>query len=201
MLPNLITLARIPLLACIVGLLYQEQSLPRLVAAGLIVLLILLDTVDGLVARATAQTSILGSILDIAADRSVELVLWVAFADLDLVPIIFPLFVITRGVFVDALRAIAPARGLAPFDLVQSSLGRFLVKSPWLRTPYGIVKAVAFCLLALQHGLTDYPSQAPRTWIGRIAVGATWLAVAMCLVRGLPVLIEGPRILSKSPPA
>ena len=201
MLPNLITLARIPLLACIVGLLYQEQVLPRLVAAGLIVLLILLDTVDGLVARATAQTSILGSILDIAADRSVELVLWVAFADLDLVPIIVPLFVITRGVFVDALRSIAPARGLAPFDLVQSALGRFLVKSPWLRTPYGIVKAVAFCLLALQHGFLHYPTQTPRAWIARFAVGATWLAVSMCLVRGLPILIEGPRILSQSPPA
>ncbi len=198
MLPNLITLLRIPLLGIIIRMLYSDASGLRFVAAGLIIVLILMDTLDGVVARATKQTSLLGSILDIAADRAVELVLWVVAADLDLVPIIVPLIVIARGVFVDALRAVAPAYGMAPFDLVQSRLGRLLVGSPWLRAPYGLVKAIAFFLLALGYAFAAGTTTAAGQLASSIAVVAqvaTWLAVALCLARGIPVFIEAPRQL------
>lgn len=198
MLPNLITLLRIPLLAIIIGMLYSASAAMRFVAAGLIIVLILMDTLDGVVARATKQTSLLGSILDIAADRAVELILWVVAADLDLIPVIVPLIVITRGVFVDALRAVAPAYGMAPFDLVQSRLGKLLVGSPWLRSPYGLVKAVAFFLLALGYAFAAQGTDAGRLASGIAAVAqvATWLAVALCLARGIPVFIEAPRQLT-----
>ena len=124
-----------------------------MIAAPLIIVLILLDTFDGVVARRRGQTSLMGSVLDIAADRTVEFLLWVVFADLDLIPIVFPLIVLTRGVFVDAIRAVAPSKGLTPFEMMRSNLGRFLVKSPWLRTPFAIAKASAFFFLALTHGL------------------------------------------------
>jgi CDP-diacylglycerol---glycerol-3-phosphate 3-phosphatidyltransferase len=196
---NVITLLRMPLLALVVWLLYQPTAGHRFVAAGLIVVLILLDTLDGVVARALHQESLIGSILDIAADRTVELVLWVVFADLDLIPIVVPLVVLARGVFVDAVRSVAPAQGLTPFGLMRSRFGRFLVKSPWLRTPYGLVKAVAFCLLALRHGLAVSTGAVATTGmpqaVGLAALVATWTALALCIVRGLPVLIEGTRVL------
>ncbi len=198
MLPNLITLLRIPLLAIIIRMLYSAAAEMRFAAAGLIIVLILMDTLDGVVARAKKQTSLLGSILDIAADRAVELVLWVVTADLDLIPVIVPLIVITRGVFVDALRAVAPAYGRAPFDLVQSRLGKLLVGSPWLRAPYGLVKAIAFFSLALgyafaaQTTVTAGQLASSTADVGQVA---TWLAVALCLVRGIPVFIEAPRQL------
>jgi len=198
-LPNLITLLRIPLLAIIIGMLYSASAGMRFVAAGLIIVLILMDTLDGVVARATEQTSLLGSILDIAADRAVELILWVVAADLDLIPVIVPLIVITRGVFVDALRAVAPAYGMAPFDLVQSRLGKLLVGSPWLRAPYGLVKAIAFFLLALGYAFAAQSTVAagqPASSIAAAAQVATWLAVALCLARGIPVFIEAPRQLT-----
>lgn len=191
---NTITLLRMPLLAFIVGLLYLPSATPRFVAAGLILLLILMDMLDGLVARAMHQASVLGSVLDIAADRTVELVLWVVFAHLNLISVVVPLIVLARGVFVDAIRAVAPSRGLAPFDLLRSQLGRFLVKSPWLRTPYGVVKAVAFFLLAVQHGYAATDAVSPGLVVAALA--ATWLAVAFSLLRGLPVLIEGPGVLA-----
>jgi len=197
-LPNLITLLRIPLLAIIIGMLYSATAGMRFVAAGLIIVLILMDTLDGVVARATKQTSLLGSILDIAADRAVELILWVVAADLDLIPVIVPVIVIARGVFVDALRAVAPAYGMAPFDLVQSRLGRLLVGSPWLRAPYGLVKAIAFFLLALGYAFSAQSTVAAvrsASTIAAVAQVATWLAVTLCLVRGIPVFIEAPRQL------
>lgn len=191
---NVITLARLPLLALVIGLLYRPTSGPRLAAAGLVILLILMDTLDGVVARALKQESLIGSVLDIAADRTVELLLWVVYADLDLIPVVIPLLVIARGVFVDAVRSVAPARGLTPFGLMRSQLGKFLVKSPWLRTPYGIAKAAAFCLLAIQHGL-NVTAGAGMGAVTSAAQVAAWLALALCLLRALPVLIEGPRSL------
>lgn len=191
---NAITLARLPLLVVIVALLYQPDSGPRFVAAGLVVLLIFMDLLDGVVARALHQESLIGSVLDIAADRTVELLLWVVYADLNLIPIAIPLLVIGRGVFVDALRSVAPSRGLTPFELMRSRLGKFLVKSPWLRTPYGIAKAIAFCLLAVQHGLEVEGGGGLRP-VATAAQLAAWVAVILCVARAVPVLVEGPRSL------
>jgi len=200
MLPNLITLSRMPLLAFIIFLLYQPANLPRMIAAPLIIVLILLDTFDGVIARCRGETSLLGSVLDIAADRTVELVLWVVYADLNLIPILIPLIVLARGVFVDAIRAVAPSKGLTPFEMMRSDLGRFLVKSPWLRTPYGIVKALAFFFLALTHADVNFPlGSSPATDLVSVAAQIfPWVALAFCLVRGIPVLIEAPRALQDS---
>ncbi|MGC9468086.1 MAG: CDP-alcohol phosphatidyltransferase family protein [Anaerolineae bacterium] len=194
MIANLVTLVRIPILAVAVLLLYRPEPAPRYLGTSLILLALLLDTVDGIIARRMNQTSMLGSILDIAADRALELVLWIVFADLGLIPLIVPLIVVTRGVFVDAFRAAAPAYGIAPFDLMRSRLGRFLVKSSWLRMSYSITKITAFFLLALQHSLTVSTAHLPDGL--RIAGQvATWSAVGLCLVRGIPVLVEAPRVL------
>ncbi len=203
MIANVITLLRIPLLVIVVGLLYRPAPSMRFLAAGLVILLILMDSLDGLVARAMQTTSVLGSVLDIAADRAVELTLWIVFADLDLIPVVIPLTVLIRGIFVDALRSVAPEQGQAPFDLMRSTVGRFLVKSPWLRASYGFVKAVAFCLLALQHGF----AASATSWIREVsglgllvtaAQAAAWLSLAFCIVRGVPVLIEAPKSLMRA---
>lgn len=194
MLANWITLSRIPLLGIIIALLYGASATAQLIAAPLILVLILMDTLDGVLARARGETSLLGSVLDIAADRAVEYALWVVFAHLRLISVAIPLIVVIRGTFVDSVRSVAPARGLKPFELMRSKVGRFLVGSPWLRAPFGVAKAVAFILLALAHGLNT---------LGHVAAGgvalaaqiASWIAVAFCLARGLPVLIEAPRVL------
>jgi CDP-diacylglycerol--glycerol-3-phosphate 3-phosphatidyltransferase len=196
MLPNLVTLSRLPLLGFIVLLLYLPTSTGQLVAAPLIVLLILMDTLDGFLARTRKEESLVGSVLDIAADRAVEYVLWLVFAHLRLIPVWIPLLVLVRGTFVDALRSIAPAHGLQPFDLMRSEIGRFLVGSPWLRTPYAVVKAVAFTLLALAKGLqTAGHGCAPS--VHGVAQMMAWVGLAFCLLRGVPVLIEGPMVLKK----
>ncbi len=199
MVANLITLSRIPLLALIIILLYQPTATPRFIAALLIIFLIVMDSFDGAVARKRGETSVLGSVLDIAADRTVEFLLWVVFAHLHLISVIFPLIVLTRGTFVDAVRAVAPSKGLAPFEMMRSPVGRFLVKSPWLRTPFAIAKAVAFFFLALTHGLAAAGSPALAT-VNVIAQVCAWLALVICLLRGIPVLIEAPRALRAEPP-
>ncbi len=192
---NLITIARFPLLILVIVLLYLPSPDARLASAALTALLIGMDSLDGIVARARQEVSLLGSVLDIMADRSVEQVMWVVYAHLGLVSVAVPIIFILRGIIVDALRAVSVGEGQTPFGATRSRLGGWLVGSSWMRSSYGLVKLLAFVGLAVTHALMAYAEQgvlaqatANTVWLAFRVV--SWVAVAFCLARGLPVMIE-----------
>ncbi len=192
---NLITVARLPLLVGIVLCLYSPSPTLRLIAVPLLVVLITMDTIDGFIARRRGEESVLGSVLDIMADRVVELVLWVVYAHLRLIPVAVPIIYIMRGITVDSLRNMGASEGTAPFKTLQTRLGAWLVGSPWMRSTYGVSKLISFAGLAIAHTLAAY---AVRGVVSENLVRltltifniTTWISVTFCLVRGLPVIIE-----------
>jgi CDP-diacylglycerol--glycerol-3-phosphate 3-phosphatidyltransferase len=188
-LANLITVLRFPLLVVIVLLLYSGATVGPLIGAPLIVGLILMDSLDGFVARRRDEQTLIGGALDIAADRAVEIVLWVAYAQLRLILVAIPLTVVIRGALVDSIRNVALQHGQSAHSMMRSSWGRWLVNSSVMRTSYGVVKAVAFVLLALALGLQT-GGHAAWYSVWTVASAVSWVAVALCIVRGLPVLIE-----------
>ena len=192
-LANLITVLRFPLLVLIVLLLYVGGSVGQLVSGILIVVLILMDSLDGIVARRRNEQTLIGSALDVAADRAVEIVLWATYAHLRLIPIVIPLTVIIRGSLTDSVRSIALQHGKSTYSIMQSSWGRWLVASGYMRTGYAVIKAVAFTLLALALGLR---SGQHAIWHGVWTAGRTfaWMSLAVCILRGLPVLVEAPAL-------
>lgn len=191
-LANWITVSRFPLLLVYVLTLYLAPPGWRLAAVLLLFVGLMLDTVDGMVARRRSETSLMGSVLDIAADRTYELVLWVCFSDLRLIPAAIPLIVIARTTLTDAIRSIGVAQGKPPFAQHRSRLGRFLVASGWMRSGYSISKIVAFLALAASEASAGFPA---GTFVLRlaapmhdVALVIAWIAVAMCVLRGLPVI-------------
>ncbi len=197
MLANWITLSRFPLLLLCVLILYLGPPPVQLAGVVLLFVGLMLDTVDGMVARRTGQTSLFGSVLDIAADRTYELVLWVCFADLGLIPAAIPLVVLARTTLTDALRSIGVAQGTAPLEQQRGRLARFLVGSSWMRTGYSVTKVTAFCGLALVEALSAPPpgallGAALAPMLSGVQVIA-WLAVFLCVCRGLPVILTGVR--------
>jgi CDP-diacylglycerol---glycerol-3-phosphate 3-phosphatidyltransferase len=197
MLANWITLSRFPLLLGIILILYFGSPVVQLVGVVVLFAGLMLDTVDGMVARKTGQTSLFGSVLDIAADRTYELVLWVCFADLRMIPVAIPLVIIARTTLTDALRSMGVGQGTAPFDQHRTALGRFLVGSTIMRTGYAVTKVVTFCGLALAQGLSGF---SPESNVARVVPAlmrflqvTAWLAVAFCVFRGLPVIVSSLR--------
>jgi phosphatidylglycerophosphate synthase len=199
MLANCITLSRFPLLLAWILVLYLGSPPLRLAGVALLFVGLMLDTVDGVVARRTGRTSLLGSVLDIAADRTYELVLWVCFANLGMIPSVIPLIIVARTTLTDALRSLGVAEGTAPFAQPRSAVARFLVGSPLMRTGYSVTKLMAFCGLALAEALSGFPagatlgiSVAPMLAVLQVIA---WSAVIFCVCRGLPVLVGGiPRL-------
>jgi CDP-diacylglycerol---glycerol-3-phosphate 3-phosphatidyltransferase len=190
-LANLITLARLPLLVFLLGiLLYSSTWSWQLLGLGLLGLLFLMDWIDGFVARRRRETSDLGAVLDIALDRTVENVLWVAFLSLGLISVWVPVIFLVRSFVVDGVRGVAFARGKPGFSMMHTPWGRFLVASRFMRAFYGLAKGVTFGCLWLTHALI---LEDPRylTTLEPWYQSLVWLTVGLCVVRGLPVLLDG----------
>jgi hypothetical protein len=68
-----------------------------------------------------------------------------------------------------------------------------------MRTVYGLSKIVAFCLLALALGLEGLWAGTPKADAAQtvyiVALIASWIATALCIIRGAPVLMEAPALL------
>ena len=189
---NWITISRFPLLIGYILMVYLGGPWVRLVSVPILFVLMMLDTVDGMVARARGQTSLIGSVLDIAADRTYELVLWVMLTDLGLIPVAIPLIVIIRTTLTDAVRSIGVGQGTRPFDQLGSRLGQFLVGSSWMRSAYSVSKIATFCGLMLGLALQSFPSgssfHAAAPPFLRFFAALAWLAAAICVLRGVPVI-------------
>jgi CDP-diacylglycerol--glycerol-3-phosphate 3-phosphatidyltransferase len=191
---NLITLSRLLLLIAVVAIAYQPPSLLHYFGVALLVVVFISDGLDGYVARRRNEVTLFGAMFDIAGDRIVELTMWIVLADLKLVPVWVPLLFVIRGTIVDAIRAgQTSTRRESPFAMMETGIGRWLVAGKFMRIFYSVLKASAFCWLLL---IAPIPALWPAFWAqwsgllqgtGSVLV---YLAVAVCLARGLPVIVE-----------
>lgn len=190
-LANLITLARLPVLLILLFILFQVRSYSvQMAGMALLILLFLMDWFDGYVARLRNEVTELGAVLDVALDRAVENILWVAFLQLGLVPLWAPVIFLLRSFVVDGIRGVAQARGKSGFGMMHSPLGKFLVASRFMRALYGFAKGFTFSWLWLVHALSLSDPKAaihlqPMTQFLIIST------VALCVLRGVPVLVDG----------
>lgn len=200
MLPTLVTLVRVVLAFVTVALF--ERGFASAVAGVLSTALVLwMDALDGWVARRTGQATDMGALLDITGDRIVENVFWIYFAAAGLVSFWVPVLVITRGFLTDTVRALQFERGRTPFGektMMRARWSRFLVAGRWMRGLYGAAKALAFASLgawiALERGLDSGRLAVPEAALRGTILGAeilVALTVALCVLRGVPVLWDG----------
>lgn len=197
---NAITVGRLILLFIAVYVLYNGGVTAIAIAAIAIGIAIILDGLDGWVARRYNETGPLGAAFDIAGDRIAENVLWVVYADLGLIPIWVPLLMLTRGFLVDSLRAIGYGEGKTAFgenNMMRSPLTTWLTAGRPMRLIYGWAKLLAFVflggLVAYQNRdasgtlLGDLYDWDPFRWFGWLCV---WGSVVLSIVRGLPVVYD-----------
>lgn len=195
---NLISVGRLFLLFGTVVLLFSHSYSEAVLAVVLIFVVFAGDALDGYVARWRGSASDFGAILDIAGDRVVENVYWVAFSQLGFIGIWAPILVLTRGFFVDALRSVAYAEGRSAFGpntMARYRLTAFLTASRFMRAFYGVAKLLGFLflggMLAARLGPERsvgslYAHQSFRV-LGWFMVYA---ALALTVIRGLPVLVD-----------
>jgi CDP-diacylglycerol---glycerol-3-phosphate 3-phosphatidyltransferase len=191
---NLVTLLRFFLLFVLVVMAYQTRY-PWLQLANmpLLVVVIFLDAVDGFVARKLNETSVAGAVFDIVVDRVTENVLWLVLADLRLIPVWVAIVFITRSLVVDSIRSTGAEKGKAPFSMVATGWGKFLVAGRFMRGLYGALKTVSFGWILL---LQPWPALWPGFWARwsrfflSLTNGLVYITVTVCIARSIPVIAE-----------
>ena len=214
MLANLITAARVGLVFIGIALLYTRTVWGGLAAFAAVLIAIIMDWLDGYLARRTHTDTPMGAVLDILGDRIIENSLWIVFAHLGLIPVWVPIVVVVRGFVTDGFRSVALTKGQTPFGektMIRSRLGRLIVTSRTSRALYAGAKIVAFCYLILYFTLLqgrpptldDSYSDTIITFPNGLSMQAVGLAivyftVALCLIRAIPVVQDGIAVLKQA---
>jgi CDP-diacylglycerol--glycerol-3-phosphate 3-phosphatidyltransferase len=200
---NLLTILRIIL--CILAIEFIFSGRPELAFSAFLLTLfvIVLDGLDGIVARALNEQSKFGSVFDIIGDRIVENLYWIAFALLGWVAAWVPMVVVTRGILTDGLRSIALSQGYTAFGsdtMMKNKFFHFLTASRFSRAVYGIAKTVVFLLLIIAHiPNMEFNCLSVSQYMFYMSIKPTlvlwadifvYITVAMCVIRGIPVILE-----------
>lgn len=207
-LANSITVARIFVLYAAVTLIYTQDISGLIAAIALSIVIIIMDALDGYVARRRNEVTPFGGVLDITGDRIVENVFWIVFADLDVIPVWIPIIVMSRGFLTDAIRSQALSEGKTAFGestMMTSSFGRFLVSGRFMRAFYGVIKGVTFpyliIVLLVREPHMREANLEEHLWISHLSyeVGV-YLAIfttGVSLIRGLPVIAESKNLFAR----
>lgn len=198
---NAITLFRLFLTFIVIGL-FRRNVYIDIACIVTILIIFILDSVDGIVARKQNQTSTFGAVFDIAADRIVENVFWIFFAAMEerLIPFWLPIAVVTRGFLTDGVRSIALTEGKTAFEMSSAAWSRALTSSRFSRGLYGLTKMLTFIFLPATLVLKDiYPNIQIVDTFSLVSVIIAYIAVAMCIIRGIPVLVDGWRYIKPEP--
>ena len=198
--PNKVTALRVIVGFAAVSL-FGRGPWANLGAVALTVVAIALDALDGHIARRKNLATPLGAQIDILGDRMIENVYFTYFAVVGMVSLWLPVFFFARGAATDFLRGLALRSGHSGWGangMLQTWWGRALVASRWSRGLYAAMKCLCFCYLGLELALTRGPvalissTNADLRLVVRTGAHLLTSATAMfCLVRALPVLIEG----------
>ena len=198
--PNRITLLRVGIGFAAVSL-FGREAWANLAAVALTVAAIALDAVDGHIARRKKLATPMGAQLDILGDRVTENVYFTYFAVVGMVSLWLPVLFFVRGTATDFLRGLAAKAGHVGWgqqSMYRSWWAKALVASRWSRGLYAAMKCACFCYLGLELALVRGPvaflgplAGDTQLWIRLGAQVITWATAAFCLLRGLPVLIEG----------
>lgn len=190
---NLISLFRVILaFALLITLKYQPTKLYFVIAVLLTLIVVLLDALDGWVARKLNEQSKLGSVVDILGDRVVENAYWIVFCAYGWIGMWVPLIVMTRSLVTDTLRSLAFAEGYTAFgkdSMIKNKIGLFLTSSRFSRAIYGAAKVFAFMAVIL----CETPDVNIPDWLVLLKDASVIITVVFCVIRAIPVLIESKR--------
>lgn len=205
--PNKVTFLRVVVGFLAVSL-FGRGSWLNLVAVGLTVAAIALDMLDGHLARTRRMATPVGAQIDILGDRIIENMYFTYFAAVGMVSLWLPMLFFARGAATDFLRGLALKAGHSGWGvnaMLQTWWGRALVASRWSRGVYGAMKCVCFCYLGLELALTRGPvallgnlTAELYLTIRTVAHALTWGTAVFCVLRGLPVFLEGWKYLAEN---
>lgn len=177
MVSNTITISRTVFTFGVLAVLGKHRWLDSALIATIAVIIVL-DGVDGYIARKRNEVSETGAVLDTLADRVIENTFWIYFSVAGLLPVWMPIVVMCRGFGSDALQGM--------YGYPQGGWRFALTRSRWSRFVSGLTKLLAFTSLG---SALVFQSD----WLESVSRVLAGVAVLFCLVRGVPFVCGHPK--------
>lgn len=180
--PSAVSVLRVLLAITIIAAITRWPSITVVAICIGIPVVFTLDAVDGMVARWLNVPTLLGSFIDIAADRAVEFIFLRYLINEGVIPLWFPAIFYGRILVTDACRVLAfgMQRVVANGIMLPRRL-RPLVLSKASRTIYAALKAVLFGVLLLgRHA--GHPSRTP------LELGLMFSVLTCSMLRASPIV-------------
>lgn len=177
--PNSLTLARIVLIPCFIGLFWAPAAWTHLAAAAVFGLAALTDLLDGYLARRLGQTSRLGAFLDPVADKLIVAVALVLLLQRDpRIAIAVPVaIIIGREITVSALREWMAELG-ARKTVAVSTLGKAKTTAQMIALLLMIAREAWFGVPIYTIGVTAlYVAAVLTLWSMVLYLRAAWPAL------------------------
>ena len=174
-LPNQLTLFRIAVIPGLVALFYMDGALGRYLACGLFSIAAVTDFLDGYIARATRQQSVLGRFLDPMADKllvSAALLMMVAFDQITGYVVLPAVVILCREILVSGLREFLAGLSVG---IPVSALAKWKT----------VIQMFAIGFLILGDA---GPATVPTRLIGETGL---WVAAVLTLITGYDYLRAG----------
>ena len=174
-LANGIVVVRVLLVFLVMALLSAYDPVSRTSGLLLLIIVALLDWVDGYVAH-TLKISSKGGLLDTMGDRITENLLFIFFAYKGIIPLYVPLFYIPRSFAADFIRTLSFSSGLSTFEVNTSAWGKRLVASSFSRVLYLVMKIGIFFFGGLLLVLRSMNADMRVLWVRCLQDGVVGLA-------------------------
>lgn len=195
MLANIITIIRVILAMLSIYMINSNSVNLTLTGILLIPVTMMLDMLDGYVARKSHCLSQYGSLYDILADRIISFSYFIFFSSVNISSFWPVLIIVMRGLILDNIRCIAFKHNIQAFsnNLYNSHpIPKFLTQSRFSRGFYNTLKMLLFIALAIQY---CYQSLPPL-----LITYSIWLTVFWSILRALPVLHMGYKLIQHPSP-
>ena len=189
-LANLAVLVRVALIFVVIGLLGAGNQPVRLLSLPVLALALVLDGLDGYLARRLGIASEIGAVLDTLGDRITENVLIFYFAYMRVVPLWFALFFLVRSFIADFIRGMNLRSGFTTFAINRSVLGHLLVSSGFSRVIYLLSKFGLFFLGSFMLAIT-----VPVPAMGVVLRFLYWFVFLFSLIRFFLLLRDSRAVL------
>lgn len=159
---------------------YRPEFFGLIPGIVLILVIILTDFLDGMMARKLKETSEFGAFYDIVGDRITEIVMLLPYVYLGIASPIFPMYFVVKGFLVDYQRLYRYVRmRKSPFKQVRDKLSKFLVASPYIRSTY-LISKIAMIILFYMRIFKESEN------LEFISIAVAVLAVVISISRTVP---------------
>ena len=178
--PNILSLSRIVLVNIHVFLMYFGLISPIISVFVPFFIIAVTDRLDGVIARRFNMKTPVGDVLDVVGDRVVEIVYFIYFASIGLIPFWIPTIFVSRGVLIDGLVGLSRSKGFTRLSFTDNGIMGFITTSYFGRAASAGAKLLTFTVLS--YGLN---------W----GVYLAYVALAINLIRAIPVLIQSHKLI------